>query len=100
MCTIKFLEIFFRKFEYLLGNNITMLRKAKETKLRLIQESNMRLLKEGPVDENGSIEKLVNLGNRGWDIKKVYWEQDTDESEYILGIRIQFEDGSEMIIKK
>ena len=82
------------------NNHITMLRKAKETKLRLIQESNMRLLKEGPVDENGSIEKLVNLGNRGWDIKKVYWEQDTDESEYILGIRIQFEDGSEMIIKK
>ena len=76
-----------------------MLRKAKETKLKLIQESNMRLLlKEGPVYENGSIQKLIELGNKGSEIKKSYWEM--DDNGDVVGIRIQFGGGSEMVIKK
>ena len=39
------------------NNHITMLRKAKETKLRLIQESNKRLLNENTWE--ASIEKIV-----------------------------------------
>ncbi len=46
MCTIKFLENFFRKIWYLLGNYITMLRKAKETKRQIIESLNKRLLNE------------------------------------------------------
>ncbi len=59
MCTIKFLEIFFRKSEYLLGNYITMLRKAKETKLKLIQESNKRLMEKGNLQEWSQISKQL-----------------------------------------
>ena len=40
-----------------MGNNITMLRKARETKLRLIQEANQRLLNENRWE--ASIEKIV-----------------------------------------
>lgn len=63
MCTIKFLEIFFRKFEYLLGNYITMLRKAKETKLKLIQESNKRLMEKGNLQEWSKVKNQLKKYN-------------------------------------
>ena len=62
MCTIKFLEIFFRKIWYLLGNNITMLRKANETKRQIIESLNKRLLEKqnyGEGELEGSIESIV-----------------------------------------
>ena len=83
MCTIKFLEIFFRKFEYLLGNNITMLRKAKETKLRLIQESNKRLMGEGHVwrhDIMKTIKDNVSELEMGQDMDTDYVESLIDKT--------------------
>ncbi len=66
-----------------------MLRKAKETKLRLIQESNMRLLlKEGPVHMDGSMEKLIELGNEGKEIKRASWEM--DDNGDVVGIIVNF----------
>ena len=45
---------------YLLGNHITMLRKARETKLRLIQESNKRLMGEGHEWQHGLMQSIID----------------------------------------
>lgn len=108
MCTIKFLENFFRKIWYLLENNITMLRKAKETKLRLIQEANRRLAekvdynKEGGIDEvdvmsakdiiQNSHKKLIK--DLGEDLRRVGMDEDL-----IIKIRQQIVQHEDNLIK-
>ena len=80
MCTIKFLEFFFRKIWYLLGNHITMLRKAKETKLRLIQEANKRLL--GEQNFSGDISTLRDDNPSPIDLSKINFGRELKKNGY------------------
>jgi len=62
-----------------------------------LQRIAKRVLTEGIVYTDGRIEKVVELGNKGNTIENVKWEK---EGEEVVGIRITFGSGTQMVIKK